>query len=118
MVEIIAGKYGPKLLGAGTKLNLSKQEEERLVHREIAKYCFDEDASLEENIKNFLEDDEDEVLKTEDEIRAMKKLEHVEYAKEIGVDNFDEESTKDAMIDSILNYIEENSMLVDSDEVN
>lgn len=109
MVEIIAGKYGTKLLGAGTKLNLSKQEEERLVHRGIAKYCFDEDASLEENMKNFLKDDEDDVFKTEDEIRTMKKAELVEYANEIGISNFNEESTKEIMVDTIMNFIEENS---------
>lgn len=116
MIKIIAGKYGPKLLGAGTILKLSRQDEERLVKRGIAEYCLDEETSLEETIKN-LDLEDDEVFKTEDEIRAMKKIELVEYAKEIGVENFDEESTKDIMIDSILNYIEENSMLVDSDEV-
>ena len=98
MIKITAGKYGPKLLGKGTILELSQSEEERLVNRGVAEYCDDiEGEKLEE------------VFKTEDEIRSMKKSELIEYAKEIGVDGFDEESTKEIMVDSILNFIEENS---------
>ena len=59
--------------------------------------------------------DDEEVFKTEEEIRSMKKDELIAYAEEIGIQDFNTIATKDVMIDAILNYIEENS--IDVEEV-
>ena len=112
MVEIIAGKYGPKLLEKGAKLNLASSEEERLVRRGIARYVDDSEKTNTYVSKGgeIVTYGDEEVFKTEDEIRGMKKAELVAYAEEIGVENFDTSSTKEEMVGIILNFIEENSI--------
>ena len=112
MVEIIAGKYGPKLLGKGEKLNLSSYEEKRLVRRSVARYVDDSETTNTYASKGgeIVTYGDEEVFKTEDEIRGMKKAELVAYAEEIGMENFDESVTKEEMVDCIMNFIEENSI--------
>lgn len=128
MIKIVKGYYGTNLSGPGTKLSLSEGEEERLVKIGIAVKC-DNDKKMASGkvgqkvapVQQFNDEDNsddeymEEVFKTEEEIRKMKKEELVSYAEEIGIENFDEKMKNDMMIDTILNYIEENSEEVDVD---
>lgn len=114
MVEIIAGKYGPKLLESGAKIRLSSEEEARLVRRRVAKYVKDSDVVESQNTYVSKSGEtvtygDEYVFKSEDEIRIMKKAELAAYASEIGFDDFNQNSTKEEMVDSIMNFIEENS---------
>ena len=119
MIKLTRGRYGKALLPAGTKLTLTEIEEKRLVERKVAEYVNDEENDNRKNAADINGEeiiyDDEEVFKTEEEIRSMKKDELIAYAEEIGIKDFDTKVTKDVMIDAILNYIEENS--IDVEEV-
>ena len=74
-----------------------------------------EPIQIETNVNNtgITSDEDEEVFKTEEEIRSMKKEELVSYAEEIGIEEFDPNTKKEIMVDSILNYIDENSIEVE-----
>ena len=112
MVKIISGFYGSLLeYKSGDILSLSQDEEKRLVERKVAEYVNETiDTSNEDVIvtDSELVTEEDYFL-SEDEIRSMKKQELINYAARIGVPNFDDKATNIIMIDTILNFIEENS---------
>lgn len=109
MVELIKGKYSSALLQKGTVLSLSEKEEERLIERKVAVKVkeglinseatkFDSDVGVSDKVSYI----------TEDEIKKMKsKKEIVEYAASIGLSNLDETEKKDALVNEVLNYVDE-----------
>lgn len=101
MIKIIRGKYGPKLLGPGTILNLDASDEQRLVKSNIAEYVLD---ASDDTIN---EDSEVDVKSMEElqKIRAKKEL--INYAESIGFHDLDEKTSRKDMIEAILNYQEE-----------
>ena len=99
MIKIIAGKYGPKLLGPDTKLELSQEEEKRLVERKIAIY-------ISEN-RNEEESEEMDYL-SEEEIKKMKsKQELIDYAVSIGMEGLNTDMKKEELVNEIENFIDE-----------
>lgn len=105
MIEIIRGKYGPKLLGPGTTLNLDDETEKRLVATGIAAYVSqsDDKQSSTDAEKTAI------VIKSPEEVKKLKsKKDIISYAESIGLHDLDDSQPKDFLIDSILNYMEEN----------
>lgn len=108
MIEIIAGKYGPKLLGPGTKLNLDEAVEKRLVNGKVAIYI----NALKDNVLDDAEDDTEEPkveiksLEQLQKIRSKKEL--IQYAESVGLHDLLESDSKDSLVDAIANYLEEN----------
>lgn len=119
MIKIIRGKYSTELKAVGDIISLSDEEEKRLVDRGIAEYCDDSNIQY-ENTTNVngqeISYTDDEAFKSDEEIRLMTKAELIAYAKEIEVPGFNDKSTKDVMVDSIMNFIEENSITVEENE--
>ncbi len=114
MIKIIAGKYGPKLLGPGTVLELSKEDESRLVNNKVAEYVTDHKSKNDDEVVSNATADsilsDNEFYLSEDEIKKMKsKQELVDYAASIGLEGMDTDMKKDDLVDAILNFIEENS---------
>jgi hypothetical protein len=104
MIRLIAGKYGPKLLGPGTVLTLEKVDEQRLVDRKVAVFI---DASEKDN--KVVTDNVKPIKKTAAEIKKLKsKKELIKYAESIGLHSLEETLSKEALIDDIINYQEEN----------
>lgn len=106
MVELIAGRYGPKLLGPGSILNLDAKDEQRLVDRKVAVYI-DRNTSSEESTKTHVSNDK-LPLKTIADIKKIKsKKELVMYANSIGLQSINEALKKEDIINTIINYQEE-----------
>lgn len=106
MIKITSGYFGSLLKHKrGDIISLSEEEEKRLVDRNVAQYVQQEDKKFSVVSES---EPEDECFLGKDEIRAMKKQELIKYAETIGVPEFDVKSTNDAMIDAILNFVEEN----------
>lgn len=101
MIRIISGRYGPKLLGPGTVLNLDPSKEEILVKKKIAVY-------VGEIGETDTDDGKEAPFKTFEELKRMRtKKELIEYAQSIGLHTLEEEDKKEVLIDAIANYIEE-----------
>lgn len=99
MIKIIAGKYGPRLLGPGTILNLDADSEQRMVDRKVAVF-FDDDQKDDSNGKLK--------LKTSEQIEKIKaKKDLVKYGNGIGLHDLDEEMSKETLVNAIINYQEE-----------
>lgn len=90
-VKIIRGYYGPELAKKGDILNLSPEEEDRLVDLEIAEY-----APAQENIIP---------LSIEAVEKIIRKKELEAYAKSYGIPYSG--TTFKEIKESILNYLEE-----------
>ncbi|HAB59393.1 MAG TPA: hypothetical protein DCE48_01540 [Lachnospiraceae bacterium] len=134
MVKLIRGKYGPKLLCAGVVISMDEASEKRLVDRKVAVYVNpvtnskscdnaseedggdtqeDSNVDLKENGDSQEENtnQEDVVInaKSEEELGKMRsKKEIIDYAESIGLQGLSEDVKKDELIESVLNYIEEN----------
>nr|WP_295681143.1 hypothetical protein [uncultured Lachnoclostridium sp.]DAD78555.1 MAG TPA: hypothetical protein [Caudovirales sp. ctCiv1] len=122
MIKIIRGKYGNKLIPAGTILSLSAPEEQRLVNRKVAVFvCGNDDTHLQKsgiaavNEKVDVSDEDIETTKNEVEIWPEEKIRKlsskkkiIEYAQSIGLVDLDETMGKDDLVDEVLNYIDEN----------
>lgn len=134
MVKLIRGKYGPKLLCAGAVITMDEASEKRLVDRKVAVFvnpvtngnsC--DNASKEDGADNQEDgyvnlnengdsqeentNQEDVVInaKSEEELGKMRsKKEIIDYAESIGLQGLSEDVKKDELIESVLNYIEEN----------
>lgn len=104
MIKLIAGKYGPRLLGPGTVLNLDEAEEERLVKRKVAVYIGnDESTDGDGNDKDELK------ILTVDQLNKFKsKKELIKYAESVGLHDLQEADKKESLVDAIANYLEEN----------
>lgn len=103
MIKLISGKYGPKLLGPGSVLNLSTEDEKRLVDRKVAVYI-NTDSNDEEN--DDTEQFEYKSIEELNKIRSKKDL--IKYAEKVGLHDLDENYTKDSLVVAIANYLEEN----------
>ncbi len=102
MIKIIAGRYGPGLLGPGTILNLDDATEQRMVDRKVAEYIDNSDLGTTSQNNNAL------ILKTDDMIKKIKaKKDLIIYAESIGLHGLEEALSKDALVDAIINYQEE-----------
>lgn len=101
MVKLVVGRYGPKLLGPGTILNLDVDTERRLVKKNIAIYvdCVDNYGNTEDKIEK----------KSVDELKKIRsKKDLIKYAESIGLHDLKEADSKDALFSAIANYQEEN----------
>jgi len=105
MIKLISGKYGPKLLGPGSILNLSEEDEKRLVNRKVAVYINSE-TNKDETNKD--ETDEIKYLSVEELNKIRSKKELIKYAEKVGLHDLDENEPKDSLVDAIVNYLEEN----------
>lgn len=102
MIKIIRGKYGPKLLGPGTILNLDASDESRLVKSNIAEYVVDESSD------DTINEDSEIDLKSMEELQKIRaKTGLINYAESIGFHDLDKETSRKDMIEAILNYQEE-----------
>lgn len=100
MIKLVRGRYGPKLLGPGTVLNLDEATEQRLVSSKVAVFIGDDADNHNVNT--------DHGIKTADQIKKIRsKKGLVEYAASIGLNTLDEASSKESLIDDIINYQEE-----------
>lgn len=112
MIRITRGYYGNMLkYKRGDTISLSQDEEKRLVERNVAEYVNETIDTSNEDITVTDAElvNEDDYFLSEDEIRSMKKQDLIDYAARIGVPNFEDKATNSIMIDTILNFIEENS---------
>jgi hypothetical protein len=101
MIKLVRGRFGPKLLGPGSILNLDKSTEQRLVSSKVAVFV-GEDDSEDHNA------DSEPGIKTADQIKKIRsKKGLVDYAASIGLHTLDEASSKESLIDAIINYQEE-----------
>lgn len=109
MIKIIRGRYGPKLLGPGTILNLSQDKEESLIRRKIA-------IAIEESKEEMESEDELQYeIKSQEEIEKIRtKKELIKYAKSIGLHELQESDNKEVLVNAIINYQEENLEIEES----
>jgi hypothetical protein len=106
MVKIIAGRYGPGLLGPGSVLNLDAATEQRMVERRVAVYINNSDADADQSDDGL--NNNKIILKTADELKKIRsKKELITYAKTIGLHSLEEALSKEALTDEIINYQEE-----------
>jgi hypothetical protein len=108
MIKLIAGKFGPKLLGPGTILNLDSKDEKRLVDSKVAVYVNSgkQDSDEDEFEGNGSDDLELKTVEQLNKIRAKKDL--IEYAESIGLHDLNEADSKESLVAAIVNYQEEN----------
>lgn len=101
MIKLTRGRFGPKLLGPGSILNLDEATERRLVNSKVAVFIGDDGTDEGES-------GTEPGIKTADQIKKIKsKKGLVEYAKSIGLHTLNEEMSKESLIDEIINYQEE-----------
>jgi hypothetical protein len=101
MIKLVRGRFGPKLLGPGSTLNLDEVTEQRLVSNKVAVFV-GEDGTDDNN------PDTESGIKTAGQIKKIKsKKGLVEYAESIGLHTLNEEMSKESLIDEIINYQEE-----------
>ncbi|MDF2908366.1 MAG: hypothetical protein K0R34_3687 [Herbinix sp.] len=101
MIKLVRGRYGPKLLGPGSVLNLDEATEQRLVSRKVAVFIGEDDA---EDHK----EDTGPIIKTAEQVKKIKsKKGLVKYAESIGLHTLNEGMSMESLIDEIMNYQEE-----------
>lgn len=119
MIKIVRGKYGPQMHCAGSVISLDEASEKRLVERKVAIYVEQDrvsDTCIGKNITSESINQDDKVntnleidAKSEEELNKMRsKKEIIDYANSIGLEGLNEELKKDELVNSIINYIEEN----------
>lgn len=110
MIQIISGKYGPKLLGPGSVVSLDDATEQRLVDRKVAVFInkTNDESNSGSSILTDNATKENITVLSEDEIKKIKsKKELIKYAESIGLHDLKETDPKDTLIDAIVNYQEE-----------
>lgn len=104
MIKLTAGKYGPKLLGPGTVLNLDVDTEERMVERKVAVYINSDG----KNVDNDNSSDMQIMPLSIEQLNKMKsKKELIKYAESVGLHDLNEADKKETLVDAIANYLEE-----------
>lgn len=103
MIKLISGKYGPKLLGPGSVLNLSTEDEKRLVDRKVAVYI-----NTDSNDEKIDENEQLEYKSIEELNKIRSKKDLIKYAEKVGLHDLDENDKKDSLVVAIANYLEEN----------
>ena len=101
MIKLTRGRFGPKLLGPGSVLNLDEATEQRLVNSKVAVF-------IGEDNTDDPKTDTDLGIKSADQIKKIKsKNGLIGYAESIGLHTLNEEMSKESLINEIINYQEE-----------
>ena len=101
MIKLTRGRFGPKLLGPGSVLNLDEATEQRLVKGKVAVFVGEDNADDPKT-------DTDLGIKTVDQLKKIRsKKGLVKYAESIGLHTLNEEMSMESLIDEIMNYQEE-----------